>query len=686
MGKKTPDNDLVELGGSSVYKNPIVNAEISINNNSYKVLNTNYKGAAGLDAMTVANIKTGEISIVYQGTHGIDDVFTDASLPGRNIDAQLAAANEYYDEMNEKYRNNPITLRQEDGEMKKFPAEGVTNVAGNSLGGGLANHVAIQNQGVYSVAFDPAILPYTPDSGKSKYITNYMSQYDPLTLGELGLGYDARLPGKQVTMYSGLPWFVALSENHTGYTAKGEYTIGKPGDVGYGKIKIGADDFLAVSPWGNVLAKNYGGSGTKIKIDPDTLTVLATSLTAHTLVQLKDAKNYLDNSVDIVNHEGHKLDDRVGTLKDDFDMMLKDTAFGKIFLGAGAYEQLRNDFEKDYPIFTTAVDVMQRIRTTPVISDILDFILTNSFTVIDTLLKLPMLLGDIVLKAEDIIDHIGGIKSQAVPKLFVNIDSQFFDGIVEELTKHYAIIDTNKDKMELQVSNFRDQVTAVKDVMETADKNASLGIYDEVNSGPSTVKVMMEDSPYLKKGMTVRQNQIDTNFKAFSTSISLSMKPLLRNLGSTINQANIAIDDILRNLRTIVAAVSAVDIPIVSFDDDLRETLRSLERTLNGIKQSAEGAHQAVTDLESGFENVLTNFKPYIDTALFEGTKYHNVILYNQASLNILEVARLIFIDIKYQLSGSNSSEAIQSLDIISNDVKLNLDKLIAQVRLGTIQ
>lgn len=686
MGKTTPDKDLIELGGSSVYKNPVVNTVISINGNSYKVLNTNYKGAAGLDAITLANIETGEISIVYQGTQGIDDVLTDASLPGKNIDAQLAAANAYYDKMNSYYKNNPITLRQADGEMKKFSANGVSNVAGNSLGGGLANHVAIQHQGVYSVAFDPAILPYAPDSGKSKYITNYMSQYDPLTLGELGLGYDARLPGKQVTMYSGLPWFAALSHNHTGYNDDGEYEIGKPGDVGYGKIKIGADDYLAVSPWGNVLAKNYGGSGTKIKIDPGTLTQLAVSLTANTLGQLKDAKSYLDNSVDIINHEGGNLDHRVGDLKDQFDLVLKETAFGKIFLGAGAYEQLRNEFEREYPIFTTAVDVMQRIRTTPIISDILDFILTNSFTVVDALLKLPMLLGDIVLKAEDIIDHMGGIKTKAIPKLFVNIDTNFFDGIVDELIKHYAIIDTNKDKFEMQVTNFRDQVTAVKDVMETADRNASKGIYNEVNSGPSTVKITIEDSPYLKTGMTVRQKQIDSNFKEFSTSLSLSMKPLLRNLGSTINQAKIAMDDILGNLRIIVAAVSAVDIPIVSFDDDLRNTLRSLERTLNGLKQSAEGAHQAVTDLESGFENVLTNFKPYIDTALFEGTKYHNVILYNQAALNILEITRLVFIDIKYQLSGSNSSEAVQSLDIISNDVKLNLDRLIEQVKLGTIQ
>ncbi|MBC2676337.1 hypothetical protein HCA00_15110 [Listeria booriae] len=686
MSGKTPDRDLIELGGSTVYENKGVGAVITINNAKYKIINTKYKADAGLDAMTVANIDTGEISIVYQGTQGVDDMLTDASLPGNNIDAQLKAANDYYNEMNDYYKKTPIVLTNSKGEKVKFPQAGVINVAGNSLGGGLANHVAIQNQGVYSVAFDPAILPYAPDSGKAKYITSYMSQYDPLTLGELGIGYDARIPGKQVTMYSGLPWFAALTDNHTGYNDDGEYEIGKPGDVGYGKIKIGADDYLAVSPWGNVLAKNYAGSGVRIKIDPATLGQLETSLTANTLVQLKDAQKYLDNSVDIVNHEGGKLDDRTGTLKSQFDVALKDTAFGKVFLSAGAYEQLRNEFEKEYPIFTTAIDVMQRIRTTPVISDILDFILSNSFTVIDALLKLPLLLSDIVLKAEDIIDHIGEIKNKAIPKLFVNIDNHFFDGIVDELTKHYSIIDSNKDKMTVQMINFRDQVKAVKDVMQLADQNASKGIYDEVNSGPSTVKIFLEDSQYLKAGMAVRQKQIDDNFRAFSSSLSGSMKPLLRNLGSVINQAKLAIDDILRNVRVIVSAVSMVDIPIVTFDDDLRNTLRSLERTLTGLKQSIEGAHQAVTDLESNFETVLTNFKPYIDTALFEGTKYQNVILYNQASLNILEIARLVFIDIKYQMTGSNNSTAVESLNIISNDVLLNLEKLIGQVKLGTIQ
>ncbi|HAA6317268.1 TPA_asm: hypothetical protein GGB65_13660, partial [Listeria monocytogenes] len=163
---ETPDTDLIELSGKWVYEHPIVDQKLRVNGTIYQVKAGEYNKASGLDYMIVENLATGEISMIFEGTQGTQDFLTDGTLPGSIPNTQLREADAAYKKETQKYN--------------------IKNVAGNSLGGGLSNYVASKNDSLRSVTYNPAILPKGTYDKNNPRITNYLSEYDPLTLGERG--------------------------------------------------------------------------------------------------------------------------------------------------------------------------------------------------------------------------------------------------------------------------------------------------------------------------------------------------------------------------------------------------------------------------------------------------------------------------------------------------------------------
>lgn len=93
--------------------------------------------------------------------------------------------------------------------------------AGNSLGGGLANYVAMQNLNIKSVTINPSIVPepainslFSPFTNNC---TNYISENDPLNdLQSAADLSESRVPGNKIIIESGVPGFNSIVNAHKG--------------------------------------------------------------------------------------------------------------------------------------------------------------------------------------------------------------------------------------------------------------------------------------------------------------------------------------------------------------------------------------------------------------------------------------------------------------------------------------
>ncbi|MCY61996.1 hypothetical protein DXP74_05660 [Listeria monocytogenes serotype 4c] len=655
---KTSDVDLIELSGKWVYKHPGELSNINVNGTKYEVRAGEYNKASGLDYMIVENTSTGEISMIFEGTQGTQDFLTDGTLPGSIPNTQLREADAAYKKESQKYN--------------------IKNVAGNSLGGGLSNYVASKNDGIRSVTYNPAILPKGTYDKNNPRITNYLSEYDPLTLGERGMGYGNRLPGESHILQNNVPWLQTILSNHTGYDDAGVTVNGK-------NIPIDADAYLPVGIWsGQVLTG--GGNGQKIDMNPDNIRILANSLRTRMMEQIKRGQFYLDTAVDLVNNEGNHLDNRTTSLQETFDNLLAEGEFGGIITSLANYAEFRDEMEKAKPVSYAAIDFMQRVRTLPILGEVLDVVSGSFFHALDLLVDIPALVNDLALRTEDMMDQVSKIKMQAIPELFKGINDQYLsDAMVTELKEHYKILDENKDLVVKQILTFSSQVTYVSNELEKADKLLSATQkVQSVGAPPATQAYVLKESKALKDGMGKKQRLLDRNFRDFSAKTTNLLMPILSSIRSITNQLKQVIKSAIRYLEDLQTGLSMVKIPFTDRDYQLKEELREYIRKLQEILLTVRGVGSAVKDMESNLEHVLAIYRPYIDTALFEGTKFQDVILLNKAATNIFHSAELIFGDIKHQLSG-NTSAAISALDKVAVQTSNNMKSLLEQAKRGSI-
>ncbi|EMV0459760.1 hypothetical protein AABF57_001298 [Listeria monocytogenes] len=655
---KTSDTDLIELSGKWVYQHPKEGTELKVNGKIYIVKEGEYNKASGLDYMVVENVASGEISMIFEGTQGTQDFLTDGTLPGSIPNTQLREADAAYKKETQKYN--------------------IKNVAGNSLGGGLSNYVASKNDSLRSVTYNPAILPKGTYDKNNPRITNYLSEYDPLTLGERGMGYGNRLPGESHILQNNVPWLQTILSNHTGYDDAGVTVNGK-------NIPIDADAYLPVGIWsGQVLTG--GGNGQKIDMNPDNIRILANSLRTRMMEQIKRGQFYLDTAVDLVNNEGNHLDNRTTSLQETFDNLLAEGEFGGIITSLANYAEFRDEMEKAKPVSYAAIDFMQRVRTLPILGEVLDVVSGSFFHALDLLVDIPALVNDLALRTEDMMDQVSKIKMQAIPELFKGINDQYLsDAMVTELKEHYKILDENKDLVVKQILTFSSQVTYVSNELEKADKLLSATQkVQSVGAPPATQAYVLKESKALKDGMGKKQRLLDRNFRDFSAKTTNLLMPILSSIRSITNQLKQVIKSAIRYLEDLQTGLSMVKIPFTDRDYQLKEELREYIRKLQEILLTVRGVGSAVKDMESNLEHVLAIYRPYIDTALFEGTKFQDVILLNKAATNIFHSAELIFGDIKHQLSG-NTSAAISALDKVAVQTSNNMKSLLEQAKRGSI-
>ena len=101
---QTNDSDLVELAGAHSYAHYDINEVFKVNGKKFRVLDTVYETDSGLDALTVQNIDSKELSVVFVGSEQMDKDWlgTNTKLLGNVPPVQVKEAVAYFNKVNEK--------------------------------------------------------------------------------------------------------------------------------------------------------------------------------------------------------------------------------------------------------------------------------------------------------------------------------------------------------------------------------------------------------------------------------------------------------------------------------------------------------------------------------------------------------------------------------------------------------
>lgn len=198
------DNELIYLCAPSYGYPPVGSYIRTPEGSSFKVIDTYYCGdndnKCGLDAVIVEKQPSGEKVMVFVGSDQLLDWYNDFLLTHpEQVPEQFIAALSYYQVKCKEYGiQMPVT--------------------GNSLGGGLANYVAVLNPGTISVTLNPAMLPeadkvFDPVNANHN-ITNYIDKGDILHKVQEATG--GIIPGNIVEFETGIDSPYRIGDLHTG--------------------------------------------------------------------------------------------------------------------------------------------------------------------------------------------------------------------------------------------------------------------------------------------------------------------------------------------------------------------------------------------------------------------------------------------------------------------------------------
>lgn len=201
------DQDLVYLSITAGYEynEDTSTKKYTATNGVYKIIAT-YTDEP--QAVLVANEATGETAVIFAGSVEEADW---------RVNAENASG-----KMPDQYNMAPAVFSNLSNQAISQGYPSPKHVAGNSLGGGLANCVAMQNPEIMSVTINPSIVPepildMVPPSFNSNNCTNYISENDPLndlqTAADLS---ESRVPGNKIIIKSGVPGFNSIVNAHKG--------------------------------------------------------------------------------------------------------------------------------------------------------------------------------------------------------------------------------------------------------------------------------------------------------------------------------------------------------------------------------------------------------------------------------------------------------------------------------------
>ncbi|MFZ0578221.1 MAG: hypothetical protein WAM41_12025 [Psychrobacillus psychrotolerans] len=683
----TNDKDLVELAGYHAYKHYLDYQSIQVNGKKFDVIDTRYDTSSGLDALTIQNFETKELSIVFVGSEQLDKDWleTNTTLIGKVPPQQILDAKTYYQQMNDKY--GPIS-----------------SVSGNSLAGALTNAVAMENPKVKAVTLNPAILPFGMVDSSKEYpnITNYYSKYDFLTGTEESLGLGDRIPGNKYGINNGVPVFSMLGSNHTGYVEadeNGEFKIevGIKGQPGHGFIYIGADDHIVTSLWtGSPL---YGGQTEKIVLNKENMLLLSNGIRDQVKGRITNVQSYLNNSVSIVLDESMQFSNRVTVLQQTFQTRFDEAAGDPLYNGISNTGTILKGCI-DYLIsLLDSAESKCRILNSILNSkpaEIIEFITSINIDVESLFAPAREYLNQLKDDVDNLVNGAQIIIQTHIPELFKGGKDMFVDAIVGELNAHYSIVHKNKEAVHNQLTNYETQVKDIATSMFNKDQNLGNSIQsgkslaDGVDTIQKTEIMNIDTSPYLTIGMKIKEIQVELAHKQITSLVTTIVHPIVNRIYTVALMIESAVSAIIFSVKAALNVglygnpISLLISIFTDYEEKVKAAVNNALVPLEEIETIAETVRMGSGSLSANLPEMLQNFMPYLDTAIFEPGKFDDVRLYNISTLAILDEMELLFNDIIFQLSGEKA-KAIEATLEISKNVLNNIQLLREQVNRGTL-
>lgn len=690
--QKLSDVDLVELAGFHAYRPVRKDKVISVNEKDFEIMDVITHSISGLDAFTVKNTvtvngkETAEYGIIYVGTDpkSIQDIKTDLKLLRDTPPAQLEKGLKYFDDMVGKF--GPIS-----------------SISGNSLGGGVANYVAVERPDVKGVTLNPAPLPSGVVDPNATYdnMTNYMSQYDVLTNGMKALGYGNRIPGHHFGINNGIPGFKTLKTNHTGYRGKGideqYYEIIPEGEPGAGKIYIDAGSHIMTSIWTGVPL--YYGNSEPIDINVESLEQLANGIKDEIHTRVKRAHGYLKSSIEIVDHESSLYTTRVNKLQDLFKIMIEGEVGNTVFKGITTPSSVIK-MEVDYMIAQTYVverrcESLNFILNSPP-AQVLEFITRTNVEVASIFESVRRQLRDFKDKIDDVSAGLNRLVRRELVELFKGGTEMWLDAVVREMQTHFDIVDGNKGLLEQHINQYQEQVGKTASAFKEQDESVANAIRNQripdmsVNTAQMTKDYKLKESPYLVLTLRMKEIQVNAGYGALQVAANTLMRPLLQLLKGILISVELLLESAVKTVRGALSIGFNWTLPgivigmVTDFDDRIRDMVNYSLQPIDELLELVDSLRIGVTRLDERLPQVIHSLKPYIDSAIFEKSAFHNVHLYNTAAVSLFDDMDMLFEDIVSQLS-THKAKSITSLQELSQRVKVNMRLLKEQTALGVI-
>ncbi|ENH96265.1 hypothetical protein J416_11832, partial [Gracilibacillus halophilus YIM-C55.5] len=569
--------------------------------------------------------------------------------------------------------------------------------------------VAVEFPDVRAVTYNPALLPeHVVDKDKDyNNITNYLGKYDILTGSLMSLNYDDRIPGAKHEIHNGIPAaarpFSTIGSNHTGYLRNGGdqyYNIRPDGGPGSGKIYIEADEHIVTSIW---TGQPLYGDPHQIDITPEALEVLANGLEDAVIDRLSKVKNYLDNSMEIIQDERAKRRARINKMQEAFDEIVVEE------IGNSLFEDITwmgNQLKSELRWLHSLLDLIEQkgqslnyvLNSPP--AELIEFITRQNVDVSTLVDQARRKLHNLEENVDDLTDNFRLIITEKIPELLhtgFHVGTElWYDTVVEEMHAHFNIVQSNHDKIQQQINRFKHQVYETANHFTTTDKSIADAITNKQNIPSHTAvataseKITLEQSPYLKTRMRIKEIQLDASYTFFKTAIHVTIAPIVGVLHDIIWVIKTSLENLSEAVKGAPNIYFNYSLPgflisyFTNYQEQVQAIVNAMVSPIDTFISRIDGIRDGLSRLENNIPVILERFRPYIEHALFDNQRYSDVYLYNHASLSLLKEIDLLFHDINHQLA-DEKAKAIDELVLNGEEIDKKNSLLSEQIERGTL-